>query len=588
MDSCINTTLTISNQSDIDNGPLQSCGSGNSELQLEIVGATGTLNFTNITTLYSVSVAQSPDLEVLELPQLTSLNFLDIIDATGLNSLSAPNFNGANSESADGGFAMQIFNAPILYNNLNLQIPTHLNTVSLWDSGETTILVDKGKVIPSFLLANITQLSFFQTNGCYDLTDLEVVSEVHLTGTKSCDYGLANLKSVGSLDITEAANTIILGPTADQSPPSIQVDSSVTLSETVWMPDNRTGFYSVNEIEFSRIDSIGENLNISSNANLEFTFDGLTSVGATLTLSNNTNCTFNFNHVSQVTDLMLLDNINSTIPVFGSLQRAKNIYLRGFIDINSGSNLFPALTLVSGNVTIETLNPDFNCSKLVQQRNDGIIQNLACNGTNDGSDTTPTSNGTDTTSKASDGTGLSAGAYAGIGIGAGIVLLGAIFAITWLVLHHIRSLKKLKTTHKHSSDQPLAEDATGAPYIDSNHESDGTGIVREKPDDPLTELGIGESELPDDPLIELPTRDVGQPTQPQTLTSIRRNDRPLPGRLAEGEYTGNMHEEGVPHRKPDHLLGSFSAEYVELPAEESVPDNAVRSREESQRRRFKV
>ncbi|KAI0423654.1 hypothetical protein F5Y09DRAFT_355049 [Xylaria sp. FL1042] len=561
MENCINTTVTISSQSDIDTGSLQSCGSGNSELQLEIIGAKGTLNFSNITTLYSLFVAQSPDLEILELPQLVSLDFLDVVDAPALNSLSAPNFNGANDESVEGGFALQIFNAPILYDNLDFQIPTSLNTVSLWDSGEHTLVVDHGKLIPNSLLANITHLDFFQTNGCYDLPKLEVVSEVHLNGEQACDYGLASLKSVGSLNITNAANTIIFGPTADQSPPSIQVDTSMSLSGTVWMPDNRTGFYSVNEIELSRIDSIGQDLNVSSNANLEFFFGGLTTVGATLILSNNTNCTFNFDQVSQVTDLLLLDNVNTTIPVFGSLQRAENIYIRGFVDTNSGSNLFPVLTLVSGNVTIETLNPDFNCSKLVQQHNDGIIQNLACNGTNNsGSNTTPISSGTDSesTSKPGDGTGLSAGAYAGIGIGAGVVLLGAIFAITWLVLHHIRSLKKLKTIQRSNSDQSIAkEEGRG-----DNLEFDRVEIVKEKPDDPLTELAIGESELPDEPLIELPIRDVELPAHPQTLTSIRNNENP-----GEDEHTGDIHEERITRRRPEYLLGRPTGGYVELPAD---------------------
>ncbi|KAI0811602.1 hypothetical protein GGR55DRAFT_108768 [Xylaria sp. FL0064] len=561
MDNCVNTTITISSQSDIDSGPLQSCGSGNSELQLEIVEAERILSFTNITRLYSIFVAQSAGLEGLEFPELVSLDFLDIIDATALNSLSAPNFVGTNAEAAGGGFALQIFNAPLLYDNLDIQIPTSLNTVSLWDSGEHTLVVDHGKLIPNSLLANITHLDFFQINGCYNLPKLEVVSEVHLNGEQACDYELVSLKSVGSLDITNAANTIIFGPTADQSSPSIQIDSSITLSDTIWMPDNRTGFYSVNEMDLSRIDSIGQDLNISSNANLEFLLDGLTTVGATIILSNNTNCTFNFNQVLQVSNLLLLDNSNTTIPVFGSLQRAENIYVRGFVDTR---NLFPALDLVSGNVTIETSNPDFNCSKLVQQRNDGIIQNLICNGTNNGSDTTPTSN-TAATSGSSDG--LSAGAYAGIGIGAGVVLLGATFAITWLVLHHIRGLKKLNTTQRSTYDQVFAKEEMKGPYSGGTSEFDGVGMVTEKPDDPLTELAVGESELPDEPLIELPTRDEDLPSRKQASASVSSNTKPVPGIPGEDGNGSNTHGERITRRRPDYLSGRSTARCVELPAD---------------------
>ncbi|KAI1345652.1 hypothetical protein F5Y01DRAFT_323004 [Xylaria sp. FL0043] len=553
MDTCVNATITISSQSDIDSGPLQSCGSGNSELQLEIVEAAGTLSFTNITRLYSIFVAQSAGLEGLEFPELVSLDFLDIIDATALNSLSAPNFEGTNAEAAGGGFALQIFNAPLLYDNLDIQIPTSLNTVSLWDSGEHTLVVDHGKLIPNSLLANITHLDFFQTNGCYNLPKLEVVSEVYLNGEQACDYGLVSLKSVGSLNITAAANTIIFGPTADQSPPSIQIGTSITLSDTIWMPDNRTGFYSVNEMDLSRIDSIGQDLNISSNANLEFLLDGLTTVGATLILSNNTNCTFNFNQVLQVSNLLLLDNSNTTIPVFGSLQRAENIYVRGFIDTNSGSNLFPALNLVSGNVTIETLNPDFNCSKLVQQRNDGIIQNLICNGTNNGSDTAPTSN---TTAASDSSDGLSAGAYAGIGIGAGVVLLGAILAITWVVLHHIRGLKKLNTTQRSTYGQVSAKEEMQGPYSGGTSECDGAEIIREKPDDPLTELAVGESELPDEPLVELPTRDEKLSSCKQASALVSSNTKTVHGIPGEDGSA-----------RPDYLSGRSTARCVELPAD---------------------
>ncbi|KAI1170848.1 hypothetical protein F4777DRAFT_92049 [Nemania sp. FL0916] len=82
--------------------------------------------------------------------------------------------------------------------------------------------------------------------------------------------------------------------------------------------------------------------------------------------------------------LSVTDNADTTIPWFPALERANDIHLRGNIDKSVGPNIFPSLKAVPGTVTIEAWNSDFNCSKLVSQVQDSIIQHLVCNGTDNG------------------------------------------------------------------------------------------------------------------------------------------------------------------------------------------------------------
>ncbi|KAI0449471.1 hypothetical protein F5B21DRAFT_518153 [Xylaria acuta] len=468
--SCSSSSTTVTNQSDVDHGPLSSCGSGNGDLFISVKNATGTLNFTKTATLGLIEVDESPGLEVLDFPQLPQ----------------------------------------IVASSLDL---------TLVDFGAN----DVGS--PYEAASNITALLALDTSDCLDLTALESISDFRLTGTPGCSYNLLNLKS---------------------NPPSVRANDFMSVTDSVFLEvDNISGGYNhANRIDLDRIDKVGGDLNITSNTNVDITFDGHTSVGSTLYLHNDTKFTFNFKKISQIKELYLLDNIDTVIPVFESLQRAENTHIRGFINTTVGNNLFPALTFVSGNLMVETLNPDFNCSKLVSQYNDGIIHNLACNGTNNGT--------MDTVSSAT----LSDGDWAGIGIGSGVILLGLIVVLVWLVLHHIR-------------------EEIGPPYIGDTGEFDGTGIIREAPDNPLIELPKEDPELPDDPLVELPIGDVELPTRPQTLSSLRSNNKPLLSGPAEEEAerngwlglasTDDAAEAGITGSRPGDSLDAFPVGYAELP-----------------------
>jgi hypothetical protein len=82
------------------------------------------------------------------------------------------------------------------------------------------------------------------------------------------------------------------------------------------------------------------------------------------------------------------------------------------------------LIAVPGTVTIEAWNSDFNCSKLVEQMQASIIQNLVCNGTNNGT-------------RGAHHSKLSKGAEAGIGVGVAVLVIG-IAVLAWLGFHSRR------------------------------------------------------------------------------------------------------------------------------------------------------
>ncbi|KAF3069764.1 hypothetical protein GL218_07910 [Daldinia childiae] len=247
--------------------------------------------------------------------------------------------------------------------------------------------------------------------------------------------------------------------------------------------------------------SIGNNLQARNNSGRELDFRQLTTVTGDISIYKNTDCTFNFNQLSDVATLSLVDNVNTTIPWFPWLQRASNIYIRGYIDTSPGPNIFPVLTAVSGNVTIEAWNDDFNCSKLVDQYQNNIIHYLACNGTNNG-----TGSNTDNASPE-----LSQGTWAGIGVGIGVFVIGTVFGLVLLLLRLKRWKKDLiERIRQQEAQQEHRRDSLEMdqepPNLNLLLESDGTGIIREKPDDHLREAGDTAiiAEHPDDHIRELP------------------------------------------------------------------------------------
>ncbi|KAI2601703.1 hypothetical protein GGR54DRAFT_96856 [Hypoxylon sp. NC1633] len=256
--------------------------------------------------------------------------------------------------------------------------------------------------------------------------------------------------------------------------------------------------------------AVGSDANIGSNSNGHLSFGSLANVPGSLFVTNNTNCTMDFDRLTNVGNLSIVDNDSSTVPILSALETANNIHLRGYIDSSAGFNIFPALQLAKGTVTIEA-SKGFNCSKLVFQQRGGIIHNLICNGTDNGTTITrpvqpgPTivSNTTDTA--ATSPSTLTAGAWAGIGVGIGIVVLGGVAGAIWFILHVKRKYKDLIKRLNSPTQNPDSANDVPPPNLEGLHETEGQGIRREASDSQVYEMHVQPTEKPDDHIRELPS-----------------------------------------------------------------------------------
>ncbi|KAI0447560.1 hypothetical protein F4803DRAFT_498584 [Xylaria telfairii] len=485
MPDCSGETFTIANQGDANRLNSSPCGI------INIHQAKGTLNFTNLIGSWDIiSVSNSPELQILEFPRSFSLSSLQISDATSLTELSLPRLVGGNiSYTENGAYAYNHLPLDLNITNAPKLISIYINTTSFRNLellGVPAVANDAD--VPAEV---VTALSIY-TDSCLDTGRLEAVGDLRVVGVVNCNYQFQNLKSVGNMSIVNAGNfntynfaDVGLGP--------LLVNESMII-------DNEADEVPYPDLMFNRISRVGKDLNITSYANVTVSFDGLTDIGTSIVVSNNTNCTFNFDHVSSATNLILLDNTDSVLPLFPELGTVENVHLRGHIDTSTGPNIFPVLTLARGTVVVEAWNADFNCSALVSLKNSNKINNLVCNGTD---------NGTVIPSMSPSGPdGLSVGAKAGIGVGSGILGLGVVLALAWLILHFQRRLKSLEMARLQGAivnDERPAEDIN-PPDTSGMQEADGTGIIREKPDDHLVELRVQESELHEDHLVELPAR----------------------------------------------------------------------------------
>ncbi|KAI3327304.1 hypothetical protein HD806DRAFT_389108 [Xylariaceae sp. AK1471] len=484
-------SITVSNQADVNKLNSSYCSN------IVIQGATGTLNFTTLKTAGTITVHDSPALEVLRFPQLLGLSTLTVTNATALTTMTLPMFSpGSIGYTGDESY----FQAGSLF-NLNISTAPNLSTLelkNLTSYGDLALFDTAPLPLSDLGTNNISAAILVQTNSCVEFSRLRDVGELQIFATPGCDYLFFSLRSAGNITLSNANSFFALTFASDGSfgIPPIRINNSLILESSA--PPDPT--FSEGQIKLDRITTVGEDLKISSMSNLYMDFESLTDVGGDLSLIDNTNCTWNFGQVTSAGSLTLLDNENTIIPLFSHLQTVENIHLRGNIDTSSGPNIFPTLVLASGNVTVEAWNSDFNCSKLVSQWNDGLIHNLSCNGT--GGTGTSTSNPASTSAaKLSSSPHLTTGALAGIGVGSGVFVLLVIVTIVWLVLHYKRRIKSLERAHPQTL--PIGHQATqnpSRPHISSIHEVDGTGIIREKPHDPvLPELSVLGPELPTSP-----------------------------------------------------------------------------------------
>lgn len=121
-----------------------------------------------------------------------------------------------------------------------------------------------------------------------------------------------------------------------------------------------------------------------------------------------------------------------------------------------------------GSVVVEAWNGDFNCSKLVRQRDDGVINHLYCNGTDNGNSTEVVAPGPSIIPDTPSNTGLPMGARAGIGVGAAAILLSLVGAF----LYFQRKLKAL------AKNRPVSIPEPTEPHLDGNEirEAEGTMV----------------------------------------------------------------------------------------------------------------
>ncbi|KAJ2992828.1 hypothetical protein NUW58_g2036 [Xylaria curta] len=487
--------ITISDQADIEDGRLSSCPS-HTPLYVSVRNATNILNFTGLTVASRIDVTHSPQLRVLDFPQLKRLDSLFVNEANDLSSvflqqLSSlpPKIYDDGSYSLGDSSAINITGSPSL-TQIDLQAATGLHVLALRDVLR----------LSSSLNPNITSVVILESNACAGLPALASVRNLHLIGRHITNcFQLAGLTSVLNFTLTNIGpREITFGQTA------LAVTDTLVLESSVVDPS-----YLDSTLDLSPVTSVGGNAFITSNENLHIDLDTLDSVKGNLSINNNQNCTFSFNHLGEVGNLLLTDNLNTVLPSFPSLARANNIHLRGHID---QSNIFPALTRVSGTVTIEAWNDDFNCSKLTSQHQEDIISNLNCNGTNNGTQASSGGLAPSPTPPPPDN-GLSQGVKAGIGVGVTVGVLGAAIALVWLILRFKIRVKEL--SQRRSALPPTENGGVSEPQPDEQiheidermptwmHQVEGRMIIHENPGNDIHELPSTQSGFPGGPALQV-------------------------------------------------------------------------------------
>ncbi|CAJ2508127.1 Uu.00g093130.m01.CDS01 [Anthostomella pinea] len=357
-----------------------------------------------------------------------------------------------------------------------------------------------------------TYNGIYISNSCFGLPELFAANEVEINDMRGCGYGWQNATSLTRLSLKNSSD-ITLGFSSTAIDQALLVESSTSLINLL-----------SNSIDLTGIHTVGSEANFTSNYHATVNLVDL-GTAASLFANNNTECTFDFSQLSKVTNLTMIDNPATMIPSFPSLTSATNIHLRSNINTSLGPNFFPALT-GAGNVTIEAWNDDFSCSKLVLQQQNGLIKNLACNGTDNSTATSAPTH--------SSASSLSGGAWAGIGVSTGVVVLGA--ALVWITLHFRRRFAQLEG--RASAQQPVDVDSLFTEptqvYSEDTHEAEGQGIIREKPDDHMREMYVRPEETASTQILEMDAA----PVEPGWYARDGEDGelRYMSGHRHEGEY----------------------------------------------------
>ncbi|KAH9892919.1 hypothetical protein F4778DRAFT_784382 [Xylariomycetidae sp. FL2044] len=496
--------FSITSQADIDAQTWENCGNRTILPSFDVYNATGNLTFNTLQAASDISVYDSPWLESLDFPLLERLDLgIYVSQAPSLTRLWMPKLVDHEADDTYSPYSsVKIEGAPAL---------TQLDTGNITQIGLGLVGVSR----KTFSMDHVTSAFELYTDASISLGSLDTVVHMSLAMPDTSGISLRNLISATGMQYVDASGYVTAnqeGYTLDQY---LVVKNCTSPRGTL-----------VDNLGMSAIKSIGQYATIDSSYNILFDFSHLESVGNTLTITNTNNSEFTFLHLQDVQDLFMVDNFNTTIPVFPSLETATNIHLRGHIDTSSGSNIFPALISARGNVTIEAWN-DFNCSMLRAQQAQGIIPNLVCHGLDNTTSTAgTTTNTTETTgtdteippaSAQSSSPTISHGAWIGIGLSIGIVVIGTILGVVWLVRHFRKQLRELhEKINEQSSPPPLITDNDGVVPDRRNpggeqrnelstsspkpYEASGQAILRETQGNPRYEMLVEPSEMPDSSL----------------------------------------------------------------------------------------
>ncbi|KAI1753954.1 hypothetical protein F4782DRAFT_545306 [Xylaria castorea] len=456
-------TITITTQEDIHNASLAACtgAQGFNSVLVTTRGAASGLSFANFTGGLAISVTSSPGLRLLLFPDLVALGNLDVDSAPSLAQISLPKL-AARAETLVYPVthtltpSISVSDAP-RFDGLSLP--------ALDELGDLVVahVPRRRRQLTSGGLARIASARSIESDNHLEYPGLASVGgALRLIGYEDVRFFLPNLSSVGGdFVFTNAAGGRL------QTASSLTVDGSFVLDTATYLrAENETTTFdlpppsrdsvSANVIDVGNLTTVGVDATIRSNANARIDISGLTSVSGVLSISNNTNCTIDVTKLSQVGTLAVVDNVDSAIPQLFNLASAESIHLRGNIDTSSGPNILPSLTFVSGSVTIEPWNADFNCSRLVAQQQQGLINDLSCNGTSPSSSSVSSpSNAPSRPSLGASSQGLSKGAQVGIGVGVGlVVVLFLVGGATWLFPYLRRRFAALEASSQPSTPPP--------------------------------------------------------------------------------------------------------------------------------------
>ncbi|KAK8129422.1 hypothetical protein PG999_001802 [Apiospora kogelbergensis] len=392
--------VVITSQANIEHGALRALNSTRYDGTILVKGANDTLSFTNLTKFYRMDINCNSKLQKIVFPERFVFDTLNITEAPALTEINMNKNQRVGSgdrsgESLSNAF-LNIIKAPQL--GRNPEAPSQqINAINAFFKLN---LDNAGQIqFPNLTSAGSISVS----NSDASFPKLETVYGLNLGNQGFTSF--PNLMSSSGdvyIDNLRYGSGNLLGDFSLDPNPDLVIQKSLVIGPR--HPSNQQQPRD-NSVVMDQVTAVGEDLNI-------------TNISRLIDIS--------FSHLREVKRLHIVDNPNSTITGdFSSLSNANSIYINGIINTTISPALFPRLAH-AGEVIIEALNTEFDCSRLVQMRNLGVIQYLSCNGTN----------GTNNKS-----TGLSTAASAGIGVGVGIAALGIITILVWRAICNRRKVR---------------------------------------------------------------------------------------------------------------------------------------------------